>query len=75
MFFNDFLAMNGELPANEVIYYDEDSSLDLVFYDSDTPSSEFVTSEMLLMQLLSQITLENCHSEISTGSAVGEEIW
>ena len=71
--------MNGELPVNEVIHYDEipndHSSKDLVFQKQETSPSQFITSEMLLMQLLSQITIENCHSEISTGSVVGEEIW
>ena len=34
-----------------------------------------VKSEITLKQLLSQITEENLHSEVNTGSPRGREIW
>lgn len=55
--------------------FDRDVTVDLSLEDGKlvvVPATEF---PMALERLLEQITEDNIHREIDTGSAVGEEVW
>jgi hypothetical protein len=71
--------MNTELPVIQTIDLQETSSevspSDYASPKMEVSLDDFLTPQMLLAELLSRITPENCHPEISSGFPVGEEIW
>jgi antitoxin MazE len=60
--------------ASEVGLVNE-SSIDLSVVNGKLVIEPVVESEMTLEQLLAQVTEDNLHDEVSTGSAIGNEAW
>ncbi len=53
----------------------QDSSVEMSLVDGKLIVAPVVKTKMTLAKLLAQVTDENIHHEVDTGSAVGREVW
>ncbi len=53
----------------------QNSSVEISFVDGKIIIMPVVKRKLTLDQLLAQVTDENIHAEVNTGSAVGREVW
>jgi antitoxin MazE len=60
--------------ANEV-GLEQDSSVEVSLKDGKLVIASAAKYRLTLKQLLAQVTKDNRHSEVDTGSAVGSEVW
>lgn len=54
---------------------EQDAVVDISIEDGRVVVTPLSTSSFTLEQLLAQVTAENLHSEVDTGTAVGQEVW
>lgn len=54
---------------------EQDSEVELTLLDGKLVLVPIEPSRLALAELLAQITDDNLHSEISSGDAVGNEVW
>jgi antitoxin MazE len=54
---------------------DEAASVDLALVEGKLVVTPLAPVEFTLEELLAQVTDENIHDELSTGDAVGAEVW
>jgi antitoxin MazE len=54
---------------------DEESAVDLTLVEGKLVVTPLAVNEYTLEELLAQVTDENIHAELSTGDAVGGEVW
>ncbi len=52
-----------------------DSSVEVSLVNGKLVIAPIVKPELTLKQLLAQVTDENLHHEVETGSALGHEVW
>lgn len=52
-----------------------DTEVEIVVEDGQLVIKPLPEPELTLEELLSQITAENLHKEVDTGTAVGGEVW
>ena len=60
--------------ANEV-GLEQDSSVEVSLKDGKLIITHAAKSKLTLRQLLAQVTKDNRHSEVDTGTPVGSEVW
>jgi antitoxin MazE len=53
----------------------KDSAVEIALMDGKLVIAPVVKRRMTLEKLLAQVTDENIHREVDTGSAVGREVW
>ena len=53
----------------------QNSSVEISFVDGRIIVVPVVKRKLTLNQLLAQVTEENLHAEVDTGSAIGREAW
>ena len=53
----------------------QNSSVEIALIDGKLVIAPVVKRKITLEKLLSQVTDENIHAEVETGSAVGREVW
>jgi antitoxin MazE len=54
---------------------DEEAAVDLTLVEGKLVVTPLAVNEYTLEELLAQVTDENIHAELSTGDAVGAEVW
>jgi antitoxin MazE len=54
---------------------DNETDVELSLDDGKLVMTPYARPKFTLKQLMAQITDENLHNEVDTGSAVGHEIW
>jgi antitoxin MazE len=69
------LALRIPRPLAVEAGLDDDSPVELFLVDGKLVVSPLRQVKYNLEHLLSQVTEENVHNEIDTGSAVGGEVW
>jgi len=69
------LALRIQKSFAQELGFDRNVAVDVSLEDGKLVVVPATESPMALERLLEQITEDNIHREIDTGSAVGEEVW
>jgi antitoxin MazE len=69
------LALRIPRPLAAEVGLDDNSPVELSLAEGKLIVSPLQPTKYSLERLLAQVTEENIHHEVDTGSAVGEEVW
>ena len=69
------LAVRIPRPFAEEVNLEENAAVDITVRGGKLVLAPIADEELTLDALVDQITAENRHDEVSTGEAVGNEVW
>ena len=69
------LALRIPKPLAEQLSIKSDTEVEIQIVDDQLMIKPLPEPELTLENLLAQITAENLHDEVETGTAVGGEVW
>ena len=69
------LALRIPKPLAEQLSIKSDTEVEIQIVDDQLMIKPLPEPELTLENLLAQITAENLHDEVDTGTAVGGEVW
>lgn len=69
------LAVRIPRPFAEEVSLEENAAVDITVRGGKLVLAPIADEELTLDALVDQITAENRHDEVSTGEAVGNEVW